>query len=111
MTSPMTLNPHKIDNYVVITSVKSKPMGKLINRISDFLLLISSLPGSASRRHVEQLGKSRDSTSILKVRKMAKIRNQYNQVPHLTTKPCLVNLISKDTHLVFSILFSRVVHR
>ena len=45
----MTLNPHKIDNYVVITSVKSKPMGKLINRIPDFLLLISSLPGSALR--------------------------------------------------------------
>ena len=33
MTSPMTLNPHKIDNYVVITSVKTKPMGKLIKNI------------------------------------------------------------------------------
>ena len=48
-------------------------MGKLINRIPGECLLISSLPGSASRMHVESLG-----------------------------KPCLVNLISKYTHLVFS---------
>ena len=48
-------------------------MGKLINRIPGFVsfdikftrlgfenLLISSLPGSASRMHVESLGKPRD---------------------------------------------------
>ena len=56
-------------------------MGKLINRIPGSRLLISSLPGSALRTHVESLGKPRDAFS----------------------KPCLVNLISKDTHLVFSI--------
>ena len=55
-------------------------MGKLINRISGSRLLISSLPGSALRTHVESLGKPCD-----------------------VNKPCLVNLISKDTHLVFSI--------
>ena len=36
-------------------------MGKLINRIPAGLrLLISSLPGSALRTHVESLGKPRD---------------------------------------------------
>ena len=58
-------------------------MGKLINRIPGSRLLISSLPGSASRTHVESLGKPRDVNAF--------------------SKPCLVNLISKDTHLVFSI--------
>ena len=42
-------------------------MGKLINRIPGLHLLISSLPGSASRTHVEWLGQPRDSTSVLKV--------------------------------------------
>ena len=32
-------------------------MGKLINRIPGLRLLISSLPGSALRTHVESLGK------------------------------------------------------
>ena len=35
-------------------------MGKLINRIPGSRLLISSLPGSAFRTHVESLGKPRD---------------------------------------------------
>ena len=35
-------------------------MGKLINRIPGPRLLISSLPGSAMRMHVELLGKPRD---------------------------------------------------
>ena len=35
-------------------------MGKLINRIPGSLLLISSLPGSALRTHVESLVKPRD---------------------------------------------------
>ena len=35
-------------------------MGKLINRIPDSRLLISSLPGSALRTHVESLSKPRD---------------------------------------------------
>ena len=41
-------------------------MVKLINRIQGSRLLISSLPGSASRTHVESLGKPRDSTNVLK---------------------------------------------
>ena len=42
-------------------------MGKLIKRIPGLHLLISSLPGSALRTHVESLGKPCDvSTSILK---------------------------------------------
>ena len=35
-------------------------MGKLINRIPSSRLLISSLPGSALRTHVESLGKPGD---------------------------------------------------
>ena len=59
MTSLMTLNQHK-ENYVIITSLKSETMGKLINRIPGSRLLISSLPGLALRTHVESLGKPRD---------------------------------------------------
>ena len=58
-------NP-KIENYVIIASLKSETMGKLINRIPGLRLLISSLPGSALRTHVESLGKPSMSTSILK---------------------------------------------
>ena len=35
-------------------------MGKVINRIPGLHLLISSLPGSALRTHVESPGKPRD---------------------------------------------------
>ena len=56
---------------------------KLINRIPGSRLLISSLPGSTLRTHVESLGKPRDVNK--------------------RSQPCLVNLITKDTNLVFSI--------
>ena len=68
-------------------------MGKLINRITSSRLLISSLPGSALRTHVESLGKPRDVNIAF-------------------SKPCLVNLVSKDTHLVFSIFMCMyLLHR
>ena len=60
MSSLMTLNQHQIENYVIIASLKSVTIGKLINRIPGSRLLISSLPGSALRMHVESLGKPRD---------------------------------------------------
>ena len=67
MMSPMTLNPHKkIDNYVIIASLKIEPMGKLINRIPVSRLLISSFPGLAMRTHVKSRGKPRHLTSVLK---------------------------------------------
>ena len=50
----------KIENYLIIASLKSATMGKLINRIPAWCLLISSLPGSALRMHVESLGKPRN---------------------------------------------------
>ena len=50
----------KIENYVIIASLKSETMGKLINRIPGSRLLISSLPGSALKTLVEPLGKPRD---------------------------------------------------
>ena len=39
----------KIENYVIIASLESETMGKLINRIPGLRLLISSLPGKALR--------------------------------------------------------------
>ena len=60
MASLMTLNNTKIENYVMIASLKSETMGKLINRIPGLRLLISSLAGSALSRHVESLCKPRD---------------------------------------------------
>ena len=50
----------KIENYVIIACSKSIKMGKLINRIPVLRRLISSLPGSALRTHVELLGKPGD---------------------------------------------------
>ena len=41
-------------------SLKSETMDKLINRIPGSCILISSLPGSALRTHVESLGMHRD---------------------------------------------------
>ena len=61
MTSLMTLNQlKKIDNYVIIASLKRETIGKLINRIPGSRLLISGLTGSALRTHVESLGKPRN---------------------------------------------------
>ena len=51
----------KSKHYVIIASFEEcLTMGKLINRIPGSRLLISSLPGSALRTHVESLGKPRD---------------------------------------------------
>ena len=52
------VNGHADAPYVIIA--ESERMGKLINRIPGSHLLISSLPGSASRTLVEALGKPRD---------------------------------------------------
>ena len=53
----MTLNQHA--NYVIIASLKSVAIGKLINIIPGSRPLISSLPGWALRTQVESLGKVR----------------------------------------------------
>ena len=45
---------------IIIASLKRETIGKLINRIPGSCLLISSLPGWASRTQVESLGKPRD---------------------------------------------------
>ena len=55
-----TESTQKIEIYVIIAILKSETMGKLINRIPGSRILISSLPGSALRTHVESLGKPRD---------------------------------------------------
>ena len=56
----MTLNQRKKLKLLSIASLKSETMDKLINRIPDLRLLISSLPGSALRTLAESLGKPRD---------------------------------------------------
>ena len=60
MTSPMTLNRHNNRKLRHNREFKSETMGKQINRIPGSRLLISSLPCSALRTHVESLGKPRD---------------------------------------------------
>ena len=73
----------KIVNYAMIASLKSEPTCKLITRIPGSCLLISSIPGSASF-----------------------------PIQQAFSKPCLVNMISKDTesHLVFSIYKAQKVY-
>ena len=46
--------------YVIIASLKSETMGKLINRIPGSRFFISNLPRSALRTHIESLGKPCD---------------------------------------------------
>ena len=53
----------KIEIYVIFASLKTKTMGKMINRIPGMRLLI---PGLAIRTHVESLGSLAMSTSVLK---------------------------------------------
>ena len=61
MMSLMTLNQDKNKKLRPNSKFEEcSTMGKLINRIPGSRLLISSLPGSALRTHVESLGKPRD---------------------------------------------------
>ena len=53
-------NQNKPENYVIIASLKSETIGKLVKRIPDLRILMSSLPGSAVRMLVESLGRSRN---------------------------------------------------
>ena len=62
---------------VIVAILKSETMDKLINRIPGSRLLISSLPSLGLRMHVKPRDVNKRSQSL-----------------------CLVNLISKDTHLV-----------
>ena len=59
------IEPHKIYKYVIIASLNSEPACKLINREPGSRLLVSSLPGSALRAHVESLGKLCDVNKLL----------------------------------------------
>ena len=56
----------KSKNYVIIASLKSETMGNLINRMPGLCHLISSLPGSALRTHVESLASLAMATSAPK---------------------------------------------
>ena len=54
----------KIENYVIIASLKRETIDKLINRILGSCLLISSLLGSALRTHVQSLSKPCDVNKL-----------------------------------------------
>ena len=56
MTSLMTLTQPKIENYVMIASLKSETT----NKMPGLRLLISCLPGLALKMLVESIGKPRD---------------------------------------------------
>ena len=114
MTSIMMLNQHKNrKDYVIIASLKSESMGKLINRIPGLRLLISSLSGSVLRTNVELLSKPHDvnkrSGSLackLDIKRHSPSILYISASLAMSTsvlKALPVNLISKDTHLVFSI--------
>ena len=62
----MTLNQYKIEKYVIIASLKSETMDKLKKRIPGSCFLISSLPGSALRTHVDCSASLAMSKSFLK---------------------------------------------
>ena len=59
-----TESTQKSKKYVIIASLKSETMGKLMNRIPGSHLLISSLPVSALRKLVESLGKPCDVNKL-----------------------------------------------
>ena len=76
----------KIDNYLIIASLNSESACKLINRIPGLRLLIS-------------VYQARLQESMLNHSASLAFQQAFS-------KPCLVNLISKDTHLVFSFFIS-----
>ena len=53
------VSTQKSKKYVIVASLKSETMGKLIKKIPGLHLLISSLQGSALRMLGESLGKPR----------------------------------------------------
>ena len=51
--------------HIIIASLKSEPTCKLINIIAGSRFFISSLPGSALKKHLELLDKPCNATTIL----------------------------------------------
>ena len=78
----MTMNQQKIDNYVIIASLKSETVGKLINRIPGWHLDIK----------FTRLG-------------FENVCRQASRCQQAFSKSCLVNLISNNTDLLFSIYY------
>ena len=66
MTSLMTLNQHKNRKFVIIASLKSESVGKLINRIPGSRLLISSYQAPLWKRMLNWSTSLAMSTSVLK---------------------------------------------
>ena len=59
MTSLLTLNQHKKENYVIIASLKSETMGKLIKYNTRFASFDIKFTRLGLRTLVESLGKPR----------------------------------------------------
>ena len=94
----------KIDNYVIIANLKSEPMRKLINRIPGLRLFCQVYQARLQERMLNRSAEPRDSTTFLKALLGSLAIQQ------AFSKPCLVNLISKDTHLVFSLYNKNIYH-
>ena len=75
----------KIDSYVIIASLNSESAWKLINRTPGFTSFDIKL------------------TRLNLIENASWIARQASRCQQAFSKPCLVNLISKDTHLVLSI--------
>ena len=119
MTS-MTLNHHSINNYFISASLLSEPTCKLINRIPcksrNSTSILKALPGKLDiKRHqyslyLASLAMSKSVLKALPVKLNIKRHSPsiYYVLARLAiqqafSKPCLVNLIAKDTHLGFSL--------
>ena len=83
----------KIDNYVIIVNLKSEPFCKLIIKTTKF--------------------KSFDIKFTMQALLQKHILNRSASlaIQQAFSKPCLLNTISKDSHLVFFLYFSDLKDR
>ena len=88
MTSPMTLTQYNQSIITPFSLVWVNQLGKLINRIPGSRLLISSLPGSALRTHVESLCKP------CNVNKHSQSLTLYSLFPWRVAMPAFICLLS-----------------
>ena len=89
-----------ISASLVIQQVFSKPC--LINLISKDTHLVFSISRQASQFNKRSC-KALPGKLYIKIHLIFSISQQASWCQQVFSKPCLVNLISKDTHLVFSI--------
>ena len=107
MTSLMRWINTKIENYVIIASLKSETMRKLINRIPASLGFENACWIARQASRCQQAFSKPCLVNLISkdTHQVFSISRQASRCQQAFSKPCLVNFISKDTHLVFSIYF------